>query len=502
MRRYENNPKNPMLNRAILELNGVFNIKQQPQAPKTVPLQRQEECKKEYVHPILTRSDFNRTMENYRQAVDKYNEKVVLENRAINQYNNKVDALREKKPVPRIKLLALSGFYKMISPLNTWERNKRVEEYNRCNGEPIAKKDRIQTIKYHTEQIFQAILWHYNQQLFKRKDLRNKLSIHIAGEMPFVQLHSGWITTAKVNEVTRLKISNRTFRRQRERLEEAGILQDYTFEGSARPVKMRINPEILCLTDNAAPKKAATENQSFTSGGRTECPHNNVSNRSFSYKEEIKANVEKHSGERSSAKGLTSLNFSSIGNTRSQHAEKNDAAAEKNQGRAKNFSLSQYLRQRLEEKTDFAEQLAAHQYDNYSSIRIEILQKEAYSGSLSREEFKELVLQDFFKTSAKLWRGTTPYQASWLKAYNTWMRDKFRNFTGLDMHKHTLVERIPELRYRLAAAGRWLQKHKDYNLLFPGEYFNPTRTTAKEGGFRVHPQSLDETSGLPGKERF
>src|SRR5690606_3944088 len=147
-----------------------------------------------------------------------------------------------KKPLQRQEQIILINFYKMIAPLDTWERNERIENYNQCNR-PMALKEKIQSIKYHTEQIFSAILWHYNKQLYKRKVIRHQLEVFIPGKLPYIELHSGWITTAKVNDVVRLNICKKTFRRQRKRLEEAGILQDYMFEGSSRPVKMRINPQ-------------------------------------------------------------------------------------------------------------------------------------------------------------------------------------------------------------------------------------------------------------------
>ena len=489
-----------MLNRAILELNGIFNVnpkgrQRQNNGTGAEPLQREKQELKErmYVHPRLFKEELYETMENYRQYIPQYNKKVASANLEIQAYNKKVDAQRKKEPLERTEAHALSRFYKMIAPLTVWERNERIADYNRSNGKLIARQEKIQTVKYHTQQVFQAILWHYSMQLKKRYNNRKKLNLHFSCEIPFVQLHSGWITNAKVNEITNLDICNKTFRRQRRRLQDAGILVEYTFEGSARPVKMRINPEILSLRELHEGKKTAAENQSVTPGGRTELPNKNASNRSFTYKEEIKANVEKHSRERSSAKGLTSLYFSSIGNTREQVAEKNDAApkknhtgAEKNHARPEKNTLSHFLRQKIEEKNDFADQLAAHQHDSYTPIRIEILQKEGYSGSMSREEFKELVLQDFFKTAAKLYRNATPYKASWLKAYNHWMQEKFMTNAGHCLSKQNIVARIPELRYGLASVARFLKRHESYNLLFPGEYFDLTRTTAKEGGFKYY----------------
>jgi len=514
MQTYKKNPPPNMINRAILELNGIFNVnpngqqRQNNGKPETPlqPLPGVDPAKKQYVHPRLYNQDKYTTMEQYRAYVPIYNKKVKDANLETKKYNKLVAEQREEEPLTETQQLALAGFYRMISPLDIWERNNRIAEYNRCNGKPIATKEKIQSLKFSTELVFQAIVFHYSMQLQKLQSDREKINMHFPGDIPSVKLNVGWITKPTVKEVAELPVCNKTFRRHRKRLTEAGVLQNYIFEGSARPVKMRINPKILCVTDyyqdkkttpeaqNLAKKsqKAATGNQQVTEGGRTKCPHNTVSNRSLINNKEIKANVHKHSGERSSAKkGLTSPYFSSIGNTREQYAEKNDAApekkhagAEKNHTSGQKNTLSQLLREKLEEKTDFAAQLAAHQYDDYTPIRREILEKEAYSGSLSREEFRELLFQDFFKTAAKLYKNKTPYKASWLKAYNTWMLEKFINPSGHSLNKQNIVTKMPALRYGLAAVARYLKRYPDYNLLFPGEYFDLTRTTAKEGGFR------------------
>ena len=97
----------------------------------------------------------------------------------------------------KAKLMALSSFYKMISIYDTWEQNKRIEQFNRTYG-MIAEKTRLQSIKYSTELIFQSIVWHYSMQLQKREEERRKLDIAVAAPLPEVKLHSGWLTKKKL----------------------------------------------------------------------------------------------------------------------------------------------------------------------------------------------------------------------------------------------------------------------------------------------------------------
>src|SRR5690606_126418 len=150
--------------------------------------------------------------------------------------------------------------------------------------------------------------------------------------------------------------------------------------------------------------------------------------------------------------GLTSHSSFFYKTTRNQDQENKNTSG----GGAKKLTLSDFLRDKIEDPADFVENLAAHHYDKYTPLRTDILEKEVFSGALDRDEFKELVLQDFFKTSAKLWSKKTPFPGSWAKAYTTWKEKKFITYTGQSSNKHVILERIPELRYRLANVTRYL----------------------------------------------
>ena len=471
-----------MLNKAILELNGIFNVNKQPlQRLATVavaePLKAVATAEVLYVTPHINNEDFKISMENYRTAVHHYNKKVEKANAETLIYNTEIELAREKNRLTREQLSILINFNKMIAHLTVWERNERTVEFNRCNG-PKSPQEKIQTIKYQTEQVFASILWHYNMQLNLRENRYR--GIDIPSPLPHISLHTGWITSAKVNEVVRLGICQKTFRNHRRRLSEANILQDYIFEGSARPVKMKINPDILSITDKFFKGKSSTDNQRFIPDGRKELPHNNVSIGTLVNNIKIKANVNNIQNEKirsSGEKALTTHDFSFYKNTRKQLQKKNDTRGKKN------ISQSDILLNKIEDPADFVQNLASHHYDNYVAIRIEKLEKEVSSGTLDRDEFKELVLQDHFKTAAKLWKGKSPYAGSWGNAYNTWKREKFVTHSGESSNKHITLARIPQLRWRVAKVGRYIKTHPDFQLLFPGDYFDVTRTTSKEGGF-------------------
>ncbi len=499
MQTYDKNTNQSQgFNRSVLELNGIFNVAHS-KSPTVAKVELKPALSEaQYVHPILTTENYKESLQNYRKYIASYNEDVKARNKEIRKYNAQVKANRKKNPLKEDQEKALTMFLTMLAPIEgkRYKYNDRIESYNNSAGSMIAEKKSILKVAFPTEQVFATILWHYNMQLFKRKEDRIKLNVYVASDLPHVQLHSGWIIRAKENGVKRLDVCNKTFYRHRDRLREAGVLTHYKFEGSSRAVKMHINPEILSITDNHSRKITRPDNQSFTGSERTQCPDNNVSNSSFLNKLKIKANVDKHSSERSSGKKpLTTHSFSSTRNegeqlnenstrnTREQGEGKNSPGAEKKAGIGQKISTSDYLREKLEDKIDFGTNLASGQYDKYTPIRIEILEKEAYRGTLDRDEFKELILQDFFKIAAKLYKGSTPFVGSWIKAYNTWMAQKFITPGGMASNKHVIVANLQELRYRLNWVRKFLKKNEDFNLLFPSEYFDPTRTTAKEGGF-------------------
>lgn len=62
MQTYNKNQNTPMLNNAILELNGVFNINRQRRSTATVaePLKPIATAKDEYVTPVITAEDFKK----------------------------------------------------------------------------------------------------------------------------------------------------------------------------------------------------------------------------------------------------------------------------------------------------------------------------------------------------------------------------------------------------------------------------------------------------------
>jgi len=140
------------------------------------------------------------------------------------------------------------------------------------------------------------------------------------------------------------------------------------------------------------------------------------------------------------------------------------------------------LRELILHPQELAENLANRLYTNYKPLDIRLLQYEAMSGKLTDAEFRELVIQHFFKSSAKLYTETTPFVGSWKKAINHYMEHKFLNYRGYALGKERVIDYVTQLRYRLEGARRWFISH-NWKPLYPSEYFDLRRLTKQEVGF-------------------
>lgn len=163
-------------------------------------------------------------------------------------------------------------------------------------------------------------------------------------------------------------------------------------------------------------------------------------------------------------------------------------------------SLSEKLQNLIVHPQELAVNLANHEYNNYKPIDIRYLHKEAYSGTMLKEEFRELVIQDFFKTMSKIYKNSTPFAGSWKKAINFYMLNKWISFTGDAFNKAAIVDDIQQMRWRAEWARKWFVKNHKVTPLFPADYFDMTRKTSKEVGFEYTKAKYNEH--LQGKAKY
>jgi hypothetical protein len=420
-------------------------------------------------------------MDNYRKYIASYNFITRAENELIQAHNNSV------KEFCKINALTeIQKEYKRLFLLHN-EKNCNPRDYNEVVAQfcsdygIIVEKKKIQTVKYATEVVFQNLLHLYNSQLMKRNEKFIKGGISTKRPIEEFKVNSFLVTQLKRNEVSSIAICSKTVRNHRKRLEEAGVFVEYHFAGRNRPVEVHINPEILVILDVFNSKLKRSENKELRLTFWNVLPDNNESTRTFINEYKKKENVENNSQDiRSSSEALTPSNLFFTGTHTSKEAICTRGARGDTQTTEK--TLSDKLQELILHPQELAINLANGNYHDYKPIDIRYLYKEAFSGTLSSEEFRELAIQDFFKSISKIYRSSTPFAGSYKKAINLYYQNKWIAFTGNSFNKSVLVDEISQMRWRIEWARKWFVKN-EFTPLFPYHYFDMTRKTSKEVGF-------------------
>ena len=433
------------------------------------------------IYPAIIEEAFSITMDNYRKYIASYNFKTQAENELIQVHNNSVKEFCKTTVLNEVQIQ-----YKRLFLIHN-AKNNNPRGYNEavnqfCNDYGlIVEKKKIQTVKYATEVVFQNLLHLYNSQLMKRNEKFVKGGIASKRPIEEFKINSFLVTQLKRNEVSSIAICTKTVRNHRKRLEEAGVFVEYHFAGRNRPVEVHINPEILVILDVYTSKIKRSENKELRLTYWNVLPDNNESTRTFINEYKKKENVENISQDiRSSSEALTPSHLFFTGTHTSKEAMQTKGAG--GDPETKEKTLSDKLHELILHPQELAENLANGDYHNYQPIDIRYLYKEAFSGTLNNEEFRELAIQDFFKSISKIYKSSTPFAGSYKKAINLYYQNKWIAFTGNSFNKSVLVDEISQMRWRIEWARKWFVKN-EFAPLFPYNYFDMTRKTAKEVGF-------------------
>lgn len=441
------------------------------------------------VYPTITQEAFAMTMDNYRIFISSYNFKTEAENQLIEKYNATVDDYKTENPnFTPIQKTAFGFFIKSKNALPDREYNDEVEKFNNEYG-LIFKKRKIQTVKYGSEQVFQNFLHLYNTQLLKRNQQQMLLHLPTLRKLQRLKISSQMVVGLKRNDVKSIDVCKKTIRSHRKRLEEAGVLVEYHFSGGNRAVKMHINSDILVVLDMKTSKIVTAENQRVTPESAKVLPDSNENTRTLINKDQIKENVENNSLDKEFPT-VTPFDFVFYENTTSNKQNPTGPPPKKyvkfleNAPPAPNIepTQSEKLTNLIIDTQELAVKLSEKEFLGYTPIPLRDLEQEAYHGTMTNDEFRELVIQDFFKSSSKIWRDTSPWPGAWKKAINLYYEVKFCNYKGISFNKSLLLDDVQELRWRLEHARKWFLKN-NFPALFPSQYFDITRTTAKEVGF-------------------
>ena len=421
------------------------------------------------IWPIIESESFAATMDKFRVFVDAINAKRKIENESIDKYNESCKAIKLNEIQDTFKRV----FEKKFKSFSASFYNEEVDKLFAEKGIQLPKK-KLHIIKYSTELVFQNILHEYAQQLKQHTKVIQDLGITQERPLKMLEINSVKIAQLERNGVKSIPVTNETIKNHRKHLIDVGVFFDYTFCGHKRGVKVHINPEILVVLDLKTEKLTTVENQCVTTRtAKSFCNTKEVTVTKVN-NNNIKENVDNNSLEKGTASPDTSFVF--YNNTTSQLENKQTRAA------AKNVKVSENLEKLIETKIEFCNNLTKGNYNNWVPIDIRTMYLESKEGTITREEFRELEIQEILKSLAKLYKNGKPYFGSWLKAYDLLLSKEFLNPNGHLYHKDLMVDKLQEYRWRINHANKWFTK-TGVRPLFPHEYLDPTRTTAKEIGF-------------------
>ena len=444
--------------------------------------------------PYFLSEDKSETMQRYRMYVNSYNDKVKLLNKEIKEYNQRVQAFIVENNLKEQAATIQSNFKKqktgeiINNMLSTADYNALVETKN--TSMLLLKKTRYKPLRQAQEGTFEVILWLYSQQLIKLRKQLQLLSDGATVAFPKAQTNSYEIANFTKDGVPRVLQCRNTIRNHIHRLREAGVFAEYQSRGRKKPVSYFINEAIFVFRDN---KITATEKQQVSNFKTQKFTLHSVDTRTFT-KEIIKkvGNVDNHSQEAEVipfADEKISKNKNTYKNTKEDKPLKTSNQNAGKLGGGENFpknELSEYLRSLVQYKSVLLQSLTAHHYNNYSFSASNMnrrLDTESKDGAMSKEEFRELLLQQFLKLAAPIWKGKDVYYGSWHRAYQQIDDEYLRNPNGSIPRKETQLYMFGFLIYRITRAKRFFKSKKQYQIHFPCIYFDATRKLPSEGGF-------------------
>ncbi|MCF2875408.1 MULTISPECIES: hypothetical protein [unclassified Tenacibaculum] len=447
--------------------------------------------------PYLDRESIKATMDKYRQYVNKYNKQADEENEQIRNYNNTkvihhyslTDSQKKRK-----KEFETENNYLFVK-----QYNELVEKEN--SKEAFIPKKKLQKIKFQSEIIFHVLIGFYTSQLRTRNTYlmeMNRPTSTLKNSLPKLKIDHRKLATHKIADIPRLDICKKTAQNHVKRLREANILINYVRINQNKPVQVNINPQILEILDGKEPKSQTLENKRFSptfsktlhdnsdatrtnlkEKERKDCAKGTGLNKSGSMLEGNESNNACPADGYKGTKGINKIN--SLGRAEIKKILPNflKPGVENSKVSGKYEVITQNFLSRLMDDYELAQKLANGEFDDYKGLRYSYLQQIAMYAHVNRDEFKKIILQDFIKSSAKIWKNHNVYPGEWKKTINALNEQFLENI----VNKETLIKKLREYRWKLNFARKWFIKKAQMKALFPYKYFDKNRTQTNEIGF-------------------
>lgn len=510
-------------------------LRQFPNVEKTFEHIKVERADDDYplraTYPVINSEAKSATLTAYDLYVAGYNKKVRSERSKIKKHNANLQLKLEKQPLKSYEQKQ-RHFESSYSHLTVWQYNEKAYNYNKKFG-AIIPLQLPQTIKQASRHFFEGFLWSYSYQLFKLKKGKIEAKVkpydRTVNPIEINTKHLENIKDASGNFI--FNCHPESMLNHKNRFIEAGILIDNTFHSSKRGTQHHICPEILVVFDDFQSKFVFTDNQLFKLAQHEnfrDVLHLTISINKPIVKRFVDKSTNQLRKKNEKANTLSDSQQESFSNADTHDLSDQTRAnmplatraprmKQKFQGGQKNTpeitpkklvsavnqepSLnnenkhSAYLRSLLVLWHHFVQNLSEKKYENEKVLHFDILKYEALNGSLSRIDFRDVLITQIFKSFSKIYKNHERmpfiFAGEWKNALNSWLESGvFMNGNEVQC-KTTALKHYQKILFAFTDAkfGAYRQaKRSGFIAPRPSVYLDPNLKTP--GTFMHHYQSI------------
>lgn len=428
-------------------------------------------------------------LKKYRRYVQEYSELCTRENEYVFNYNVNVETFIEQNQLHELSTKETFQLNYDLGKVSIQEYNKAVEIKNAILGMKLIKQKEYTPVKKPVEQTFAMILFKYSMQIKQRNTVLDSLpGLTTTRSIQKIKINPHELTNTVIDGVLTLPYSKRTIQNHVNRLIEAGVLFNYEFNGYKRPCEYHVNSQILTVFDDLKQKTLSSENELFKFSFEKNLRYKEIVTRTKLNNNNIIEIVDKQqpqSNDFKTVKNVLKNNFQfAYANNKNLNKNTDSANATKNKP-APNIYLqkSDFLRKNIKDRYEFVNQLSNGVFDNYKFRQQRLLFSVANYGDLLKSEFLEVLVQEFMKITAPMYKDKSVVFGSWNKSYD-FIKELFLNNNNSIPGHVVLLHRFEALFWRINKAKSYFRSNNnDSRVLFPGQYFDPTRKSSKSGGF-------------------
>jgi len=443
-------------------------------------------------HQAMFAEQRKQTLNKYRRYVQDYNDACSTLNKAVFEYNTKVEVFTIQNQLETEAFKANKAFKIQMGNISIYEYNSAAKIENSTSGKPLIKLRIHEPIKKPTEQVFSMILFKYAKQMDEKTAILKRYDATTVRALQKVEINHYELANTVIDSVNTLPYCKKTIQNHVKRLTEAGVLFDYTFKGREKPVNYHVNSQILTVFCCHKKLNLCGENQLFKLKFEKDLHNNEIVTRTFINKKEIieVVNNQPPSKETESISSILSKMQLSNDNNQNHYKNTNQRKQFETKAAEKSSKISNYLHEKIEDPSELLKDVANGDYDNYRFVNRALLEKEVYGGNLPKEELRNLLLQTFIKIAAPLWKQKNANLGTWTNAWTIIEEEFLLNNNKSIPNKATLLYLFDNLVFRITYAKRYFKKYNQFNILYPSQYFDITRKTSKSGGFAYTIEAL------------